>query len=62
MDRTVVRNLVNILIESPLYLTLSLKERYTLLIQFMASYSFPESATGRDEKETSSKADPGDKQ
>lgn len=45
MNRNVVKGLINILMESPLYLELTLKERYQLLIKFMDLYaSLPDSS------------------
>ncbi len=38
MNRDVVRGLVNILMESPIYLELSVKERYRLLKHFLELY------------------------
>ncbi len=38
MNRNTVKNLINILMESPLYLELTVKERYQLLMHFMDLY------------------------
>ncbi len=39
MNRRVARSVVSILMESPFYLTLSLKERYDLMIRLLSLYS-----------------------
>ena len=35
-----VRNLISILMDSPLYLTLALKERHTLVVKMAQNYPF----------------------
>jgi len=40
MSMRKVRNLISILMDSPLYLTLALKERYALVVKMAQKYPF----------------------